>query len=253
MIGGSSWLYPNSYLKHLHPRVDGILAVSKSVQAYLQKQIWWNPEKVKQFYKGQRLDWYKDSQPINRQELGIPPDAFIITCIANNRKWKGVNFLLEATQHLPPTLPFHFLLIGRKMDTTENLKLIRTSPYKNQIHILGHRKDICEILATSQVYVQPSLKDKEGLGKAILEAMSLGVPPIVTNSGGPKEYVKDGVSGMVIPPKDAKAIAHEILVLYEDEQLRKELGKSAKLVIEGPLNMETSISKVDQIFKNFPS
>lgn len=247
VIGGSSWLSPNSYLKHLHPRVDGILALSKSVQKYIQKQIWWNPQKVKQLYKGQDISWFDEVIPKSPVDLGLPPNAFIVTCVANNRRWKGIRYLIESTNYLLPNLPIHFLLVGRNIGTQKNLKLIRESKYKDQIHILGFRTDVCEILAMSKVYVQPSLANKEGLGKAILEAMSLGVPPIVTNSGGPQEFVDHMVSGILVPPKNSKEIAKNILKLYKNEELRNSLGEASKSVIIERLNMENSISGLHQI------
>jgi len=250
VIGGSSWLNPNAYLKHLHPRVDCIIAVSKAVQQYLQKQIWWNPTKVKQYYKGQNLSWYQEVKPIPCAQLGLPSNAFVVSCIANNRTWKGVHYLIEAANFLPPNLPIHFLLIGRKMDSKENLSLIKKSPYATQFHLLGYRNDVSEVLASSQVYVQPSLKNKEGLGKAILEAMSVGVPPIITNSGGPIEYVQQSISGIIVAPKNPKEIADSVLQLFQNEQYRLSLGNGARLVIKGKMNIEKSIIRLNEIFQD---
>lgn len=248
VIGGSHWLNPNAYLKHLHPRIDGITAVSKAVQSYLQQQIWWNPKKVKQFYKGQNLEWYQSIQPLPKSAFSLRNEDFIVTCIANNRKWKGIRYLIEASKYLPLNLPIHFLLIGRKMDTDENLKLINQSPYINNFHLLGYRDDIPSILATSQVYVQPSNKNKEGLGKAILEAMSLGVPPIVTNSGGPIEFVENQISGLVVPQKNHKAIGDAILQLFQNESLRVKLGENAKTVIREKMSIDASILALKEIY-----
>ena len=249
VIGGISWYNPNAYLKHLHPRIDGITAVSKAVQSYMQQQVWGDKNKVTQFYKGQNLDWYKAVQPLDLSALNLPKDAFIVTCIANNRTWKGINYLIESANFLPPDLPIHFLLIGRKMDTSLNLKLIHQSPYKNNFHLLGYRQDAVPILAASQVYIQPSNENKEGLGKAILEAMSLGIPPIVTNTGGPPEFVADGISGLVIPSKQPKKIAAAILKIFHDTTLRNKLGKAAKKVIANKMSIRNSVLALKKIYE----
>lgn len=250
VIGGSSWYNPNSYLKHLHPRIDGITAVSKSVQSYLQKQVWGPKSKVTQYYKGQNLDWYQEGIPLDLGTLGIPKKAFVVSCIANNRTWKGIKYLIESATFLPPDLPIHFLLIGRKMDTPQNLKLINQNPYKNQFHLVGYRKDVVNILAASSVYIQPSNEHKEGLGKAILEAMSLGIPPIVTDTGGPPEFVKDGVSGLVIPSRNPEKITAAILKIYKDNNFRKELGKQAKIVIANQMSLNNSILNLKKIYES---
>ncbi len=249
VIGGSAWYAPNSYLKHLHPRVDAITAVSKSVQQYLQQQLFWNKQKVSQFYKGQNLAWYQDIQPANLKEFGIPKDAFVITCIANNRTWKGIKYLIQSANYLPADLPIHFLLIGRKMDTKENLTFIKSSPYSTHFHLAGYRNDALQLLAASDGYIQPSNKNREGLGKAILEAMSLGIPPIVTNSGGPPEYVTHGESGLVIPTKNPKAIAQAVFQLFDTELFRLQLGKGARAVIAGKMSLEESVLALKEIYE----
>lgn len=251
VIGGSSWLNPNSYLKHLHPRVDGITAVSKAVQTYLQKQIWGNKDSVQQFYKGQDLDWYRAVKKANLGQHYIPHPAFVVTCIANNRTWKGIKYLVQAASHLPPNLPIRFLLIGKKMDTKENLNLISQSPYKNNFHLLGYQKNPLELLAASHLYVQPSNANKEGLGKAILEAMSLGIPPIVTDSGGPSEYVTHEESGWIIPCKNPFAIAKIILQAFRNESLRRKIGRGAKEIIRHKMSVKHSVVALKKIYENF--
>lgn len=251
VVGGSAWYNPNAYLKHLHPRVDGITTVSKAIQCYLKQQIWWNPQKVKQFYKGQNIKWYQSISPIPLTKLGLPKNSFIVTTIANNRRLKGIRFLIQAANFLPPNLPIYFLLVGRNMDTSENLHLIQKNAYRDNFHLMGYRSDVLPILAASQVYVQPTLANKEGLGKAILEAMSLGVPPIVTNTGGPPEYVTNGQSGFVIPSSNAASIATSILQLYENESYRKKLGQRAKRVIEGKMSLKNSIKSLIEIYQGF--
>jgi len=137
------------------------------------------------------------------------------------------------------------------MDTAENLTLINRSPYPNNFHLLGHRKDVLAILAASKIYVQPSLKNKEGLGKAILEAQSLGIPPIVTDTGGPPEFVIDGESGLTVPPKNSQAIAKNIVQLYNNEPLRIQLGQGAQSIIRGPMNITQSAKQLHQIYQVF--
>lgn len=248
VVGITKWYNPNSYLKHLHPRVDGITAASKAVQKYLQKHFFWNKNKVKQFYKGQNLAWYKDVQKGNLTQFDIPKNGFVVACIANVRRWKGIRFLIQATDFLPNDLPIHFLLIGRNMDNEENLKLIEKSNYKNNFHLVGYRNDAVNLVAASQTYIQPSY-GKEGLGKGILEAMSLGVPPIVTNSGGPPEFVENEKSGFVIPTKNPKAIAEAILKLYKNEELRGKLGNGAKAQIGGMMSTRNSVKRMIEIYE----
>jgi len=127
---------------------------------------------------------------------------------------------------------------------------VRTFSYKNNFHLLGYRQDVVHILAASQVYIQSSNENKEGLGKAILEAMSLGIPPIVTNTGGPPEFVVDGISGLVIPSKNPKKIAAAILKIFHDTTLRNKLGKAAKRVIANKMSIRNSVLALKRIYES---
>ena len=251
VIGGNSWWNLNSYLKHFHPSVDGITAVSKTIQIYLQGQLFWQKDRVQQYYKGQNLAWYKNVKKADLAEFDIPKNAFVVTCIANNRRSKGIRFLIKSSYFLPKKLNIHFLLIGRDMDTKAHLRLLKNSPYIDHFHLVGYRTDAINLLAASQVYIQPSEKNKEGLGKGILEAMSLGVPPIVTNSGGPKEFVTQGKSGLLVPVNNPAAIANAILQLFDNEPLRKQLGQGAIEVIRGEMSSDTSILALKKIYESF--
>ncbi|MFT4759231.1 MAG: glycosyltransferase involved in cell wall biosynthesis [Paraglaciecola sp.] len=249
VIGITKWYNPNSYLKHLHPRIDGITAVSKAIQSYLQTQIFFNKNKVKHFYKGQNLDWYKNTKTADLKEFNLPKDAFIVTCVANYRRFKRIDYLINSTHFLAKNLPIYFLLIGRNMDATENVKLLKKSPYQNHFHLTGYRQDAINLVKASDVYIQPS--DHEGLGKGILEAMSLGIPPIVTNTGGPAEFVDNEQSGLIVEVKNARAIAKAIERLYNDENLRKRLAVGAKATIEGRMNIRQSVVGLKRVYEAF--
>ena len=249
VIGGLDWWNPNAYLKHLHPRVDAVTAVSKAVQRDVERQIWWTNGKVYQFYKGQNPAWYADVRPADLNALGIPDGAMVVTCVANNRRWKGLRYLVDAFRHLPPEWPVHLLLIGRNMNETDLDQRIRHSPFCRRIHRLGHRTDVPAWLAASDVYVQPSLADKEGLGKGILEAMTLGIPPMVTDTGGPAELVRPNQSGYLVPPADEHAIATVLRQCYEQPARSKQIGQQAKRDILERFSVEASARQLLTIYE----
>lgn len=249
VIGITKWYNPNSYLKHLHPRIDGITAVSKAIQAYLQTQIFFNKNKVKHFYKGQKLAWYEGVQAGDLREFSLPENAFVVTCVANYRRFKRIDMLIKSTHYLKKDLPIYFFLVGRNMDARENVQLIEKSPYRKHFILTGYRTDVINLIKASDVYIQPS--NKEGLGKGILEAMALGIPPIVTNTGGPAEFVDHQVSGLIVQVKNPQAIAAGIKNLYEDTALRKQLGEGALQTIAGRMSTNQSIIDLKKVYREF--
>ena len=91
---------------------------------------------------------------------------------------------------------------------------------------MNSRNDIPEMLHALDVVVSPSLS--EGFSNAILEAMAAGKPVIATRVGGSPEQIIDGVTGLLVPPQDAGAIAQALLTLLRSPGLRREMGTAAQ-------------------------
>lgn len=225
-VGGLYRHDPSAYLTHLHPRVNGISCVAQAVTDDVRQHVWKNADKVTTIYKGHDIAWYQ-AQPADLTRLGLPQDAFSVICIANARPSKGVHVLLESAKQLAKLPNLHLLLAGRDMDTEQNLALAEQSGMQERIHFLGYRKDVPELLAASKVQVQPSISG-EGLPKTIIEAMAMGIPSVVTTTGGGKELLLDGETGFVVPVQDAQAIADKIEWLYASEDNRAQMGSKAQ-------------------------
>jgi len=231
---------PTAYLTHLHPRVDHIICVSRATRDNLRKQVR-RPDRVISIYKGHKLDWYRE-KPADLAEFGIPPGAFVVVTVANNRPRKGVPVFVQAAGLLPPHRPIWFLLVGSGMNAPEIQQLVRNSPYRDQFVLAGRRTDAPAIVAACQVSVLPSIK-REGLPKTVIEAMAHGVATIVSDSGGSAELVEDGVSGIVVAPGDAAAIARAIERLYSHPQLRQEMGRKGRERIAELFSVERTVSE----------
>ena len=106
-------------------------------------------------------------------------------------------------------------------------RLIAKSPARERIHRLGFRTHAPQIAGACDVFVMPSL-DREGFSRAVIEAMAYATPPIVSDVGGMPEQIEHGVSGLVVPQADPKALADAILDLYEHPEKRVEMGRRAR-------------------------
>lgn len=225
-VGGLYRHDPTAYLTHLHPRVDGVICVANAVKEDVQKRVWRKNMPITTIYKGHDLSWYQ-ATPLKKADLGVPEDAICAICIANARPSKGVHVLLDSAKSLSKLDNLHILLVGRDMDTPDNLTLAKESGMENRIHFLGYRNDVPELLATSDMQLQPSISG-EGLPKTIIEAMAMAKPSIVTTTGGGKELIKQGETGFVIPVNDALSLANHIEMLYSDQERRISMGKLAQ-------------------------
>lgn len=237
--GNVSRWNPLQYLMHLSPRVDRIVCVADAVRESLA-EAGADRRKLVTIYKGHDLAWYRDPARADLCELGVPAGAFAVCCVANYRPRKGVDVLIESMRFLPPDAPIHLLLVGRGMDGLEVAQLIAASASPERIHAFGHRTDAMSIVAGSQATVLAAVR-REGLPKTVIESMVLEVTPIVTRTGGSPELVEDGVSGLIVPPGDARALANAILQLFRDPASNRRMAVAARRRIGEHFRVEDSV------------
>ncbi len=250
IVGAVSFLDPMSWMRYLNPRIDRIICVADAIRRhFLEMQpafLRMPPERPVTIHKGHKLEWYT-ATPADLTEYGIPAGAFVVGCTANYRPRKGIDYLVEAIERLPRDLPVHLMLVGH-MDAARLTRRIERSPVKARIHRVGFVTNAPELSAACDVFCMPSTK-REGLARAIIEAMVYEVAPVVTDSGGSPELVEDGVSGFVVPPRDAQGLADAIEKLYRDNDLRRRMGKAARERIATAFRNEDTVRKTIALYK----
>ncbi len=229
VVGNVSVLDPVSWLRYLNPRIDRIVCVCEAVRRYFL-ELWpaalrLPASRLVTIYKGHELEWY-DDPPVGRDSLGVSKGAFVIGCAAAYRPRKGIEYLVEALERLPRDIPAELLLIGN-MDAGRLTRRIGDSPVKDRVRRIGFRRDAPAVSGACDVFCLPSTA-REGLPRAVIEAMAYGVPPVVTDSGGSPELVVDGESGIVVPARDAQALANAFEALYRDQERRLRMGSAAR-------------------------
>jgi len=245
-MGHLSRLDPASWLTYLNPRIDRIVCVSEAVRKYLLSlQL---PEsRLVTIYKGHDINWYSNLKKPSLGEFGIPANAFTVGFTGRIRPVKGVKILIKAASRLKNNHDFHFILAGAINDP--GITEIAEDPStRTRIHFLGERKDAAAIAGTCDVFVMPSIA-REGLPRSVIESMSQGVPPIVSNVGGMPELVTNNETGLVVPPLDPEALANAISFMADNPAKRKEMGQHAKNRIETFFNIKTTVDKMLQLFQ----
>jgi glycosyltransferase involved in cell wall biosynthesis len=96
--------------------------------------------------------------------------------------------------------------------------------------------------------VLPSLR-REGLPKTVIEAMAYGVPTIVTDVGGSPELVQHEISGIVVPPGDAQALAAAIATLWRQPELARAYGRKGQERIEREFSNRTTVARTAALYR----
>jgi glycosyltransferase involved in cell wall biosynthesis len=250
IVGNVSFWSPMSWLRFLNPRIDRIVCVCNAVRDHflsMQPAFLRMPaERSVTIYKGHSLDWYTAARA-DLASVGIPAGAFVIGCVANYRPRKGIEVLVDAIGTLPPGMNAHLLLVGQ-MDAAGLTRHISASPARARIHRVGHRTDAPALTAACDVFVLPSVK-REGLSRSLIEAMAYGVAPVVTDCGGSPELVIDGESGLVVPVRDAAALARAIGRLHAEPALRKRFGAAARARIGNDFRIEDTVARTLELYR----
>ncbi len=187
-------------------------------------------DKYVTIHNGIDLDRFEARSVAARAKLGVPDGVPVIGTVSRlDEPIKGLSVLLEAMGRLIRQARFRDLravIVGdgpaapMLRERSERLGLAR------QVVFTGIRRDLPDILAVPDVYVQPSLS--EGFGIAIVEAMAAGRPVVATRVGGIPEVVLDGKTGRLVPPGDAAMLATAIQELLQDRQRALEFGTAGR-------------------------
>jgi glycosyltransferase involved in cell wall biosynthesis len=159
-----------------------------------------------------------------RAALGLGDDRFAILMVGNDWRKKGLPTLLSALGLLS-SLPVDLLIVGRD-DPDPFATLIRDNKLGSRVHFLPPRKDVEFYYAAADVYAGPSLEDTFALPAS--EAMACGLPVIISGRAGASELVTHGIDGLILDdPTNGESLAAMIRRLYENPELRAQLGQNA--------------------------
>lgn len=211
-------------------RADLPVAVSRATAERLAELARIPVEAIRVLLNGIDVDTY--SRPCTHRahtallrHLSLPVDAPLVLLPAVLRDGKGHGTLLEGLPALRPrTPPAHFLLAGSGPLEPEFRR--RASRHRDRVHFLGHRTDMPELMAASDLVVLPSRS--EALPTVLMEAAAAGRPVVATRVGGVAEVVEDGRTGFLVPPDDPRALARAVDEMLDDPARARAFGERAR-------------------------
>jgi glycosyltransferase involved in cell wall biosynthesis len=227
--------HPATYIGNMvtYPRSDHVFAVSEHVHASIRYRgpVRFLPmPPVETLYHGVDLVALRrwDSSPGIRQEFGLPEDAPLVCTVANFRPSKGHSVLMQAATRVRQAIPdVRFVLVGLGPLESQIRRQARELDLDGTVVFAGARADAPRVAGACDLFALPSLY--EGLAIALIEAMALGRPAVVTRAGGLTEVVEDGKQGLVVDPGDPGTLADAIVTLLQDPALRKRFGEAGRL------------------------
>ncbi|WP_269432722.1 glycosyltransferase family 4 protein [Effusibacillus lacus] len=185
-----------------------------------------------------------------RIELGVSDQSIMIGLIARYHPMKDhLNFLQAAKMLLQDMENVEFVLVGTNVDrkNSELMQQMDKIGKKEKFHLLGERSDIAEIIGALDIAVSSSIA--EGFPNVVGEAMSCGVPCVVTDVGDSAWIVSN--TGRVVPPQNPLALAAACKELIEmGAEQRRELGRKARKRIEECFSLSSIVREYELLYEH---
>jgi len=208
--------------------------------------------KIITMYNGIDLEKFRvvDSSTSNRirSSFEIPNERSMICTIAVLREPKGIQYMIEALPEILERIPNAFYLVIGDGDYAKELKsLAVTHKVEKRVVFAGHRTDIPEILASSDVFVLPTLGD--ALPTVLIEALAAKKPIIASNVGGVPEIITNEVTGILVPPADAKMLATACLRVLQNKSLAKKLAENGYQTVKQKFDVDTQVKQLSNLYQ----
>jgi len=221
-----SYLYAQRILSRF---ANQLIAVSNSQKQAIIDHLYVSESKITTVFNGVPENSFRQDAAIRgkmRLEFGYTDEDIVLVSICVLTKQKGISYLLDAVDEIVTAVPNAKILIVGGGDVEEELwEKSRGLKCSASVQFAGWRSDVYEILASADAFVLPSLW--EGLPMVLLEAMSTGLPILVTDVSDNSGVIKDGESGYVVPPADAGLLAKAAIKLLSDKNKMRAFGAAS--------------------------
>ncbi|MGQ0634330.1 MAG: glycosyltransferase family 4 protein [Planctomycetaceae bacterium] len=161
---------------------------------------------------------------------------------------KGVPYLLGAAQRVLRARPeLEFLVAGAGPEEANLRRMARALEISHKVTFVPYALDFADVLAAMDIYCLPSLQ--QGLGTIMLEAMALARPVIATGVGGIYNVVRDGETGLIVPPQNSTALAQRMLELLDNPARARALGAAGRDLVLREFDVDRMVFQTAELYR----
>lgn len=235
---------------------DAIITTGEKLREQLIRDNGFRPEKIVSIATGvdlQRFNPSRYSHLTVREELGLSPETPLIGTIAMLRRMKGHHVLMDAAAQVLRQMPqVKFLIVGDipsaspvKANLEEQVARLGIG---GSVLFAGYREDVPEILAALDCVVLPSTRD-EGVPQSVAQALAMARPVVATDVGATAELVENGVTGILVPPNNATALAEGILSVLRDPTTASQRALVGQQRVRERHSVERMAEQVERLYE----
>jgi glycosyltransferase involved in cell wall biosynthesis len=236
------------WLRRIQNLSQVVLTNADTIRDGLIAEDGFAPQKVRVIHNGVDTDRFSVAPRGRNQLFPGAGEGKLIVLVGNmHSDVKGHSWLITAAPVIVRDFPqTRFVFAGDGEQRKEFERQAEGLGLQRNFLFLGRRGDIPEILACCDVAVLPS--KAEGLPNAVLEYLAAGLPTIASDVGGNAEIIKDGVTGLLVPPQDSEALAAAVLRLLRNPDLARRLAQGGHEYVRQNFSFERLIEQVDNLY-----
>lgn len=230
-------------------KVDRIIAISKGVKkSLIMSGV--NSKKIDIIPSGIDFSPHKEASSSDylRKELSLSSKDYLVGIVAHLSDHKGHKYLIEAARLLREQAPsIKIIIVGEGPLRMELTRQVSSSHLENVVFFLGFREDIPRILNSLDLFVLSSFK--EGMGSSLLDAMACRLPVVATKVGGIPEVVAHRETGLLVSPKNSRALARAVLSLYADKDFAAQLGQRGYEAVHEKFSAQAMAEEIIRVYE----
>ncbi len=212
------------------PLSDVHVANSQAVADHLVCELGFAPERLRVIPNGVDLERMDQTPPVERQAVGIPPDAWLVVWAGRMDPVKNLPVLVEAVTRAASQAPVRAVLLGDGPERSRIAADVHRRGLDGVIRVAGWSNDVVGWLKAADCLCFPSFT--EGSPNAVIEAMGCHCCVIASDIAAHRELIRHGESGWLVPARDARAFCDRILQLREDRVGAQAASRAARRHVE---------------------
>ncbi len=228
----------NFFNKYLLTRMtDGVIGVNSHIAGILKNQLQVPPARLHMVRGGVDIERFRpasiESRANGRDILELPNKAVLIGIVSRLAPDRGYMTLLESFHLLAAKVPgVHLVIVGKGEYLPTIRERVTSLGLNERVHFPGYtEEELPDVLAGLDIFTLLA-PGSEGTSRALLEAMAMGIPCVVTSHNGLDEAVRDGVTSYVVPPNNSGALAAALQNLVTDKSKRTQFGRAGRQRVE---------------------
>jgi glycosyltransferase involved in cell wall biosynthesis len=246
----STQVAPNWPTRRLYQAPAAVITTGQGISELLHQRLGVPRERLRAIPTGVSLADFapRPPDPGLAARLHLPAGAFVFGSISVLRSWKGHLYLLEAFKELREEVHQAFLLIvgdGPYRPVIEDK--IQALGLGEEVRLVGHQDAVPEWLALMDAFVMASYAN-EGVPQALLQALAMGKPVVAATTGGIPEVIVPEETGLLVPPRDSRALAQAMSRLARDPALRETLSRRGPELVASRYSLDHMADALEALY-----